>query len=135
MKTLEILCKKHLTTLCLTSIMLFCSSVAQAEFRHFNDWTKKEQSLYAANILVAYIDHKQTNYGLDNGYSEKNPLYGNRHPDKSIAINALAYGAVYWAVGHYAEDETTTYLLGGLLSRTAVVVHNDSIGVSWKVAF
>jgi hypothetical protein len=74
--------------------------------------------------------------GLRNGYTEANPLYGTHaHRDKSIAINLLFSGAMYWAIGHYQPDDTNALILGGLIARTSVVIHNDNIGVSWKVAF
>lgn len=122
--------KHFLITLSLISLP------AHAEFRHFNDWTSSEKRLFLAYQTVAYIDHRQTRVGLRNGYIEKNPLYGtDPHKDKSIAINMLVAGGMYWMIGQFEPDDTTGLMLGAIISRTAVVYHNDSIGVSWKVAF
>ena len=122
--------KHFLITLSLISLP------AHAEFRHFNDWTSSEKGLFLWYNTMTYIDHRQTRVGLRNGYVEANPLYGNHpHRDKSIAINLLFSSAMYWAVGNYGPDNTNPLLIGGAVARTSVVIHNDSIGVSWKVAF
>ena len=111
-------------------------SIALAEFRHFNEWSNKEKALFLTYGTVAYIDHRQTRIGLRNGYTEKNPIYGNNpHRDKSIAINMAVMGIIYWGVGSLPEDKGNLYLLGATLGRTAVVIHNDSVGVSWTKAF
>jgi hypothetical protein len=116
-------------------LCLIPSSYAHAEFRHFNEWSTKEKSLFLAYNTAAYIDHRQTRVGLRNGYREMNPLYGHAHRDKSAAINLLISGTAYYLVGSYEEDALQYPLLALALSRTAVVVHNDSVGISWRVAF
>jgi len=123
--------KKLLIILCLIP------SIAHAEFRHFNDWTRTEKGLFLAYHTAAYIDHRQTRVGLRNGYIEDNTwLYGsNPHRDKSIAVNLAISGVMYYAIGKYSADELNAGMLGAVVGRTAVVVHNDSVGVSWKVAF
>ena len=118
---------------------LILSGSASAEFRHFNDWSAKEQALFISYGTAAYIDHQQTRAALRDPcecYKEANPLYGsNPHRDKSIAVNTAALGLIYWAVGSFQEDELNTYLFGATVARTAVVIHNDSIGIDWRVAF
>ena len=120
-------------------ILCLIPSTALAEFRHFNDWSKKEKALFLTYGTVAYIDHRQTRTALSdpcNCYQEANPLYGtNPHADKSIAINLAAMSVIYWAVGSFEEDKLNPYLFGATLGRTAVVIHNDSIGIDWRVAF
>ena len=124
-------CKKLWIILCLIA------NPAHAEFRHFNEWTASEKRLFLAYNTVAYIDHRQTRVGLRNGYVERNDwLYGNNpHKDKSIAINLAISGLMYYGIGTFPEDDTTGLMLGALLGRTAVVVHNDTVGISWRVAF
>lgn len=123
----------------LSIILCLIPSTTLAEFRHFDDWSDKEKALFLTYGTVAYIDHRQTRLALNdpcNCYTEANPLYGsNPHKDKSIAINLAAAGLIYWAVGSFPEDELNPYLLGATLGRTAVVIHNDSIGISWTRAF
>lgn len=117
-------------------LLAILSAPAHAEFRHFNEWTNTEKGLFLAYQTAAYIDHRQTRVGLRNGYVEANPLYGTHpHRDKSIAINLAFSSLMYYTIGHYAPDDTNALLLGGVVARTSVVVHNDNIGISWKVAF
>jgi hypothetical protein len=116
-------------------ILCLIANPAQAEFRHFNKWTASEKRLFVAYNTIAYIDHRQTRVGLRNGYKEVNPIYGHAHRDKSAAINLAISGLMYYGIGTFPEDDTTGVMLGAILSRTAVVYHNDSIGISWKVAF
>ena len=117
-------------------ILCLIASPAHAEFRHFNDWTNKEKTLFTSYAVASYIDHRQTRVGLRNGYTESNPLYGsNPHRDKSIAVNTLVLAGAYYLVGVVEPDEFNAALLGGNIARWGVVAHNDSIGISWKVAF
>jgi hypothetical protein len=129
---------KHFKKLLIIPFLILSGST-QAEFRHFNDWSKKEKALFLSYGTVAYIDHRQTRVALAdpcNCYSEANPLYGsNPHKDKSIAINMAVMGLLYYGVGALPEDKVNPYLLGATLGRTAVVIHNDSIGIDWRVAF
>jgi hypothetical protein len=129
---------KHFKKLLIIPFLILSGS-ANAEFRHFNDWSKKEKALFISYGTVGYIDHRQTRVALSDPcecYSEANPLYGSTpHADKSIAINLAAMGVIYWAVGSFEEDKLNPYLLGATLGRTAVVIHNDSIGIDWRVAF
>jgi len=117
-------------------LLAILSAPAHAEFRHFHEWTPTEKNLYLAYNTFAYIDHRQTRVGLRNGYSEINPLYGNNpHRDKSIAINAIISGTMYYFVGKNEPNEMNTLTFGLGMSRFAAVIHNDSIGISWQVAF
>ena len=123
----------------LSIILCLIPSTALAEFRHFDDWSDKEKALFLTYGTVAYIDHRQTRIASNdpcNCYTEANPLYGsNPHKDKSMAINLAALGIIYGAVGSFPEDKLNPYLLGATLGRTAVIIHNDSIGISWTRAF
>ena len=116
-------------------ILCLIASPAHAEFRHFNEWTASEKRLFLAYNTVAYIDHRQTRVALRNGYKEVNPIYGHAHRDKSAVINLAISGLMYYGIGAFPEDDTTGLMLGAIVGRTAVVVHNDSVGISWRVAF
>lgn len=120
-------------------LFLTLSGSTHAEFRHFNDWSTKEKALFVTYGTVAYIDHRQTRVALAdpcNCYREANPAFGNNpHKDKSIAINLAATGFIYWAVGSFPEDYLNPYLGFATIGRAAVVIHNDSIGIDWRVAF
>ena len=121
----------------LTAFLISLSSLAQAEFRHFNEWTNREKTLFTSYAVASYIDHRQTRVGLRNGFHESNSLiYGsNPHRDKSIIINSLILSGTYYLVGTFEPDDFNAVLLGGNIARWGVVIHNDSLGVSWRVAF
>lgn len=121
-------------------ILWLIPNIAQAEFRHFNNWTTKEKALYTGYATVAYIDHRQTQSALGNPcqcYYEKNDLlYGTYpHRDKSAAINLAILAGMYYAVGSKKKDSTNWFLFGLTAGRAAVVINNDRIGIDWRVAF
>lgn len=147
MKTYEIQYKKPSTIhsgkvsklVGLLFLILACFSTA-GEMRHFGDWTKKEQLLLSGYIAAAYIDHKQTQWAMNNPcecYKEANSLvYGNSpSKDKSLLINGIVIAGMYYMVGKYPPDAMNTSLIIGNVGRWGVVAHNDSIGVSVSVAF
>ena len=129
---------RHFKKLWITPFLILSGSV-NAEYRHFNDWSNKEKALFLSYGTIAYIDHRQTRVALADPcdcYREANPIYGgNASRDKSIAINLAAMGLIYYAVGNLEEDKVNPYLFGAAVGRTAVVIHNDSIGIDWRVAF
>lgn len=130
---------KKALSLCFILLLGF-SSNSQAEFRHFNEWTKKEKGVFLAYTTVAWIDHRQTQWALDHPcecYSESNTLVYGSNPsrDKSLIINAVALSAIYWTVGTFEPDASVPVLGTATLVRFGVVISNDNIGASWQVAF
>lgn len=124
----------------LVSFLLGFSSASHAEFRHFNDWTKKEKTVFIAYGTASWIDHRQTQWALDHPcqcYKESNKLvYGSDpHRDKSLIINTIALSTVYWAIGTFEPDVTVPVLGTAVVFRFGVVVSNDQLGASWQVAF
>jgi len=120
-------------------ILCLIPSTAFADFRHFNDWSEKEKAWFAAYQTTAWMDYKQTEWALTHPcdcFYEQNPIYGKYpHPDKILLGNVLAAAAVYWDVGRTPENKRLKVLQGVTLFRAAVVVHNDSVGISWTKAF
>ena len=133
MKILEKNFKKLLIILCLIA------NPAQAEFRHFNEWTKEEKALYTGYNLISYIDYSQTKSALSdpcNCYTEANPIFGkNPHSDTILAVNVLASAYVYYSVGSRLPNNFNKTMAVVTGVRTAIVIHNDQIGVSWSVGF
>lgn len=131
--------KKSLSVLFVLFLLGF-SSTSSAEFRHFNEWTKKEKSVFLAYTTVSWIDHSQTQWALNHPcecYTESNTLvYGsNPHKDKSLIINSIAISSMYWAVGTFEPDATVVFLGTATAVRFGVVINNDQLGASWQVAF
>ena len=121
-------------------VFLLLASFANSEIRHFGDWTRKEQLLFSSYSLAAYVDHKQTQWAMNhpcNCFREENTLiYGNSpSKDKSLLINGLFLGGLYYMIGSYEPDDLVPALIGGNVGRWGVVAHNDHIGVSISVAF
>ena len=125
--------KKLLIILCLIS------SPAHAEFRHFNDWTTKEKALYSGHTLISYIDYSQTKSALSDPcgcYSEGNPIFGSQpHADTLLATNILISAYAYYRVGSRPPDDFNKIMAVATGLRTAIVINNDRIGVSWSVGF
>jgi len=142
MKTLERLYRKRLITLFLTvkiTLLLCLSSTAQAEFRHWDEWTEKEKWAFTAFNTIQYIDLQQTRYALSHPckcYSEGNPLFGDRpHVDKVYLYSAVTTAIVYYGLGISEPNEQLKLMWGVNAVRLGTVIHNNHIGVSWKVAF
>lgn len=130
---------KKALSLCFILLLGF-SSNSQAEFRHFNEWTKKEKGAFIAYTTVTWIDHKQTQWALNNPcecYKESNTLLYGSDPseDKSLLINTILLSSIYWTVGTFEPDASVSVIGTGALIRLGAVVSNDQIGVSWQVAF
>jgi len=125
--------KKLLIILCLIT------SPAQAEFRHFNDWTTKEKALYTGHALISYVDYSQTKSALSDPcdcYREGNPLFGSQpHADTLLATNILISAYAYYRVGSRPPDDFNKIMAVATGVRTAIVINNDRIGVSWSVGF
>ena len=111
-----------LNTLVVLSLMGF-SSATQAEFRHFNNWTKKEKTVFIAYGTASYKESNKLVYGSD------------PHRDKSLIINTIALSTVYWAIGTFEPDVTVPVVGTAAVFRFGVVVSNDQLGASWQVAF
>ena len=125
--------KKLLIILCLIS------SPAHSEFRHFNDWTTKEKALYSGHTLISYIDYSQTKSALSDPcdcYSEGDPIFGSQpHADNLLATNILISAYAYYRVGSRPPDDFNKIMAVATGLRTAIVINNDRVGISWSVGF
>lgn len=139
MKTLETHYKKHWITHWVASSLIFFCSAASAEFRHFNDWTKKEKVSFAAYNTLTYMDYSQTKRALSHPcgcYVEANPIFGkDPHPDRLAIANVLASAYLYRYLGNEDPDGglPALWIVSGM--RVSAIIHNDQVGISWKVAF
>ena len=139
MKNSAINYKKLSTILFLTASLLLSPLVSADEFRHWNKWTKAEKTSFVAYNAISYVDYKQTAWALDSScecYEEGNPVLGrNPHPDKLLIIHAVANYTLYRMIGNSQPDTKTKMIWGISAVRLGVVIHNDSVGASWQVAF
>lgn len=120
----------------LSIILCLIPSPALAEFRHFDDWSTEEKLWFTGYQAAAWVDYSQTKWALTHPcecFYEQNPLYGRYpHPDKILLGNVLAAVGTYWYVGSNQENEKLLFLQGATAFRAAVVIHNDSVGISWS---
>ena len=112
---------------------------ANAEFRHFNEWTDKEKGLFLGYNLVSYVDYSQTTTALSdhcNCYSEGNPIFGkNPHRDTLLVTNVLVSGLSYYTIGNGIPDHFNFTMTSAIAVRTYIVYKNGQTGISWQVAF
>ena len=132
-KLLAVLC------LCLTA------DTAIAEFRHFGDWTTEEKAWFTTYAASSYIDYRQTSWALNkrgvNGeylFEEANPLLGKRpNSSKVAAFKLLGVAGLYYGIGEmgFSNKEFAWAARAAVLLQVGVVIHNDSIGAEFKIAF
>lgn len=119
-------------------------SVANAEFRHFNEWTNAEKTELAVYASLSYIDYRQTSWAMkqrnESGnymFIEMNPLYGERPSDEKLMVGQLI-GLVgyYWFIGNSNNLPQYHFAKGILLgAKLSVVIHHENIGISLSRAF
>lgn len=131
--------KKLLTILCLTASLSSQTVNAETEFRHFNKWSNKEKKLFLAYNLASYIDYAQTNEAINNPcncFEEDNPTLGKNITNEQFAlINVFISSLMYYGIGTSKRNSGNNAMIAATIARVGVVIHNDSVGVSWKVAF
>lgn len=133
---------KILAALCLC---LAANTVNADEFKHFGDWATEEKAWFLAYTLSSYVDYRQTVYATNLRdeygnyiYYEKNPLFGNRpNKGKVLALKFLAGAYMYHDIGKWSfKNKRTRYtVIAATALQAAVVVHNDSVGVSLEAVF
>lgn len=120
-------------------ILCLIPSTAFAEFRHFDEWSTKEKAWFAGYQTASWIDYSQTKWFLTRPcecWYEQNPFYGRYpHPDKILLGTVVSALGTYLYVGYHPKDDKLRFLQTAAVFRAAVVVHNDSVGVDWRVAF
>ena len=130
----------------LLAVLCLCLAAnANAEFRHFGDWTTEEKAWFGTYTALSYIDYKQTMWMVKqkypNGewmYYEANPMFPERVRSHQIGSAKLAGLALqYWLVGEYGFKEKPVKwgLMFNTITQGAVVVHNHHIGINISVAF
>lgn len=120
-------------------LLLGMPSMAYAEFRHWDEWTRKEKTAFAIYNTLAYADYSQTRTALSHEcgcYVEANSLFGkDPHPDRILLVNVIASASIYHLVGN-SQPDTGVKFMGTLSAiRFGVILHNDRVGISWRAGF
>ncbi len=123
-------------------VAVLLPSVASAEFRHINDWTKWEKTEFATYTALTYIDYRQTTWAVEQKHSngaylfdEVNPILGKRPDDIDVALLLLAsVGTYYYLVGKSSENPVASASARSIMmtARVAIILHNDSVGVNFS---
>lgn len=91
-------------------------------------WQPPEQRAFAVAVVCQTVDLMQTDWALENGYYEANPILGAEPTDNElIAFKAAALGAT-WAVGEFNPAHRWEAIGIATLPCLAAVAHNYSEG-------
>lgn len=123
-------------------VAVLLPSVASAEFRHIDDWTKWQKVEFATYTALTYIDYRQTTWAVKqkhpNGtylFDEVNPILGKRPDNIDVAVLLLASVATYYyLVGKSGENPVASASARSIMmtARVAIILHNDSVGVNFN---
>lgn len=88
-------------------------------------WGPKEQRAFAFSAACHVTDLMQTDWALEHGYREMNPLYGDRPSDNQlVAGKAAALAATWWVAEQYEGDDRWKVIALATVPCLAVVAHN-----------
>lgn len=119
--------------------IIFFSNAAWGEGRSFSEWTPREKTEFFAYAALSYIDYRQTSWAMkqrtpsgEKSYREMNPLFGSNPSNSTLAAGmGVGVAIFYYLIASSDNEETYRTTRAVLLTtRVAVVMHNDSLGVS-----
>lgn len=90
-------------------------------------WSRTDQALFAVNLGCHGVDYWQTEWALENGYEEGNPLLGSHPSDEKLLAGKAVAGALAWWAGRDDEKRTAS-LIALTVPCLAIVAHNYSEG-------
>ena len=92
-------------------------------------WGPKEQRAFAVNAVCNAYDMVQTDWALEHGYEEKNPLLGGHPSDNELMAHKTAVMAATWAVAESFEGDNRWKAIAAMtIPCILVVAHNHSEG-------
>ena len=75
----------------------------------FHEWNRTDKILYTGLVTATVADIAITEYGLDNGAEEKNPIFDG-NSGLMIPVNLVALGIIYYLADK--SPECRTWILG-----------------------
>jgi hypothetical protein len=90
-------------------------------------WTATDKALLGFTVACHAVDYAQTEWGVENGYTEMNPLMGDAPSDGRILGTKLAMQALIVGAADYSENRAVSLGLA-LVPCVAAVAHNYSLG-------
>ena len=118
-------------------ILLLCLLSSYCHASDENHWSTQDKTQFATYTALSVIDYSQTSWAMKQKdsegnylYEEKNPLLGNRPSDEKIAIaQLLGIGVMYYDIEHYGDKHRKLRWVI-IAIKTAVVIHNNSVGLT-----
>lgn len=106
-------------------ILLLCVTLSGCSI-----WHPAEQRAFAFSMACHTYDVMQTDWAMEHGYVETNPLLG-KHPSDNelVAAKAAALGLTWWAAEQFHGDDRWKVIVLTTLPCVAAVVHNHQEGV------
>ena len=94
-------------------------------------WHPREQRAFAFSVACRTVDMVQTDWAMERGYREINPLMGERPSDgKLMAFTAGMVGATWWLAESFDNsDDRVIAILLATAPCVYAVVHNYNEGV------
>lgn len=91
-------------------------------------WSPTDRALLGFTVACHAVDYAQTAWGVENGYTEMNPLMGDAPSDGRILATKLVTQALVVGAADHSRNRTLTLGLA-LVPCVAAVAHNYSLGV------
>lgn len=92
-------------------------------------WYPKEQRAFAFAAVCHAYDLVQTDWALEHGYREMNPLLGDSPSDNQLMAHKAAVMGLTWAIGEGFEgDDRWKAIMLSTIPCVIAVGHNHSEG-------
>lgn len=92
-------------------------------------WQPAEQRAFAFAATCHAVDLMQTDWALENGFKEANPILGENPSDNELmAFKAAALGVTWWVAENAAPEDRWKAVLLATVPCVAAVAHNYSEG-------
>lgn len=93
-------------------------------------WHPPEQRAFAFSAMCHSYDALQTDWAMEHGYVERNPLLG-KHPSDNalVGAKAAAIGLTWWAAEQFDTRDRWKVILLTTVPCVAAVIHNHQEGV------
>lgn len=118
----------------LLAIVLLVPLTVQAEYK---DWSKWDKEMFWTDMALMATDHLTTRdmaSRYDEGYTEKNPLLGNRPDKDTVDLFFLVNYISHYYITDWLKDEEhrAWYLTARFAVNGAATVNNLSIGLGLR---
>ncbi len=89
----------------------------------FKSWDRPTQVMFTGLVAGQVADYAITEYALDNGCSEENPIFDG-HPERMIPIKLALLVGAYWLTEWIEPEHRKWFLIPANIITWGVVLHN-----------